>query len=202
MPHRATLFAFRNVTFGAGVLWLLLAGSPLTASTVRLTCTADITEESDAKVSELGLRPAALLNFRFDPVRKWRIDKVTLMVHLARGEAPQQLDVAIVHDKWSEKKPASRHRYAFLIHTVNTEADGWLSVPLRQPIVDDLLGGKVWGLALSGPPTAHLSSRESITFAPYLLVEGRAPAPPHTEPAKPASAPPAPAQVPVQKLRH
>ena len=182
----------------------MFAGSPLTASTVRLTCIADITEAFDAKVNELGLRPAALLNFRLDPVRNWRIDKVTLMVHLARGEAPQQLDVAVVRDRWSEKKPASRHRYAFLIHSVNPEPDGWLSVPLRQPVVDDLLGGKVWGLALSGPLATHLSSRESITFAPYLLVEGRAPTPPHAEPAKPAApaAPTPPVSVPVQKLRH
>jgi len=185
----------------------------LSASTVRLPCIADITEAPDVRADELGLRPAALLNFRLDPVRNWRIDKANLMVHLAGGETPDQLDVAVVRDKWSEKKPASRHRYAFLIHTVHPEPDGWLSVPLRQAIVDDLLAGKVWGLAISGVSATRLHSRESGTYAPYLLIEGHAPSGPRPDAPKPVPAPgvakpetaiPSPPSLPptsVQKLR-
>jgi hypothetical protein len=197
---------------GGTTLFALVVAPLLSASTARLSCIADITEAPDVRVNELGLRPAALLNFRLDPVRNWRIDKASLMVHLARGETPDELDVAVIRDKWSEKRPASRHRYAFLIHPVHTEADGWLSVPLRQAIVDDLLSGKVWGLAISGTSAAWLHSRESITFAPYLLIEGHPPAQPRSEPVKifppsavkppetPTSSPGLPSS-PEQKLR-
>jgi len=177
---------------GVTTLLVLLVAQSLDASTVRLPCIADISESPEFRVSELGLRPAALLNFRLEAVRSWHIDKASLMVHLAGGDAPDQLDVAVVPDKWSEKKPASRRRYAFLIHSVHPEPDGWLSVPLRQTIVDDLLSGKVWGLAISGAPSTRLHSRESITFAPYLLVEGHGPSSPHTDTTKTVPPPGAP----------
>ena len=181
-------------------MFVLFAAQCLSASTVRLTCIADISEAPDSRFDELGLRPAALLNFRLEPVRNWHIDKASLMVHLAGGDTPDQLDVAVVREKWSEKKPASRRRYAFLIHSVHPEADGWLSVPLRQAILDDMLSGKVWGLAISGASATRLNSRESIIYAPYLLIDGHAPSlgkPPAPAPA-PSPNPPVP---PAQKLR-
>jgi hypothetical protein len=202
MRKRATLFASRHPASGGTTLPATVPGyagyrmrgalalfglfvSPLlSASTIRLPCIADITEAPDVRADELALRPTALLNFRFDPVRNWRIDKANLMLHLAGGEPPDELDVAVVRDKWSEKKPASRHRYAFLVHPVHPETDGWLSVPLRQAIIDDLLSGKAWGLAISGGSSTRLHARESITFAPYLLIEGHPPAAPRSEPVK------------------
>ena len=60
--------------------------SALSAAAVRLPCVADMSENPDPHAQELVLRPAALLNFRFDPIRHWHIDKASLMLHLSSGE--------------------------------------------------------------------------------------------------------------------
>ena len=43
------------------------------------------------------------------------------------------------------------------------KAGGWLSVPLRQPILEELISGKAWGLAVSSSTTRRMHSRESNT---------------------------------------
>lgn len=164
------------------VTFILFATLPLCAAAVRLPCIADVSDNPDPHAKELVLRPAALLNFRFDAVRHWHIDKASLYLHLASGESPEQLDIAPIPERWSERKRASRRRYPFLTHNVHTEAGGWLSVPLRQPIVEDLINGKAWGLAVSSSTGAAMHSRESAEHTPYLLIDGHPPGAAHSEP--------------------
>lgn len=170
------------------VTFILFAALPLCAAAVRLPCVADVSDNPDPHAQELVLRPAALLNFRFDSIRRWHVDKASLFLHLSSGEAPEQLDIAPVPERWSERNRAARRRYAFLTHSVHTESGGWLSVPLRQPILEELIRGKAWGLAVSSSTDTAMHSRES-EHTPYLLIDGHSTGAAHAEPQRSASRP-------------
>lgn len=170
------------------VPFIFFAALPLCAAAVRLPCVADVSDNPDPHAQELELRPAALLNFRFDSIRHWHIDRASLYLHLSSGETPEQLDIAPVPERWSERNRVSRRRYAFLTHSVHAEAGGWLSIPLRQPILEELIKGKAWGLAVSSATDAAMHSRES-EHTPYVLIDGHSPSAAHAEPQRSASKP-------------
>ncbi len=156
-----------------------LAGIPAVAQTAMLECVADTSILStDGHAVELRLPRLILMNFRFAAIRDWSVTKATLLLHIASGDAPAHLDISTVTSEWDERSPVRLdiRKLPFLGHTVQTKPDGWIGIEVTPSLIELLAAGKGTGLGLrdrSGTREHAIHSRESVQYAPYLVVEGR-----------------------------
>ncbi|HUS06943.1 MAG TPA: hypothetical protein VMZ52_11625 [Bryobacteraceae bacterium] len=148
------------------------------AATAMLDCTADspLTGPPDAG-PQLPLNPGMLLNVQWQSVTGWRVSKATLLLHLAKGSVPAQLEVALVPNPWLDSKPPSipEKRWKFLSQKTEPHPDGWVSLEIPPPLVELAAAGKGHGFAVRDRAPAKnrwLHTRKSGQYAAHLLVEG------------------------------
>jgi hypothetical protein len=151
----------------------------------------------DTELHVQGNKTLTLLNFRFTAVPGWKIRKATLIIHQQDLSTPSQIGVAVVPIDWSEsevtyeeasagkkwtgpkanlsdllfKAPNARTAFA----PVAEKQMGWVSVDIPPDLVNEIMGGRGFGLALfqkSLRAAITFDARESVRYAPYLLVEG------------------------------
>jgi hypothetical protein len=153
------------------------------AATALVECTADTAlplkaAKVDSHAPELPLAQL-LLTFRFEAIRDWAVSKATLHFHLASGSPPATLEFALLHEAWTERDPPriDARKLRYLRRATKGEAEGWMTIELDGSLIEMLAGGKGTGVALRDRTTAgaarSIHSRESVHFAPYLIVEGQ-----------------------------
>jgi hypothetical protein len=122
---------------------------PLLAGTAILECTASRVEARRAR-----------LDFRVSLVAGWHPSGAMLLVHTAaplRAGAEVVVDVSVDGRSW---------RRTEAVHG----GDGWLKAPVTQAQARAVVSGR--SLYLRWRDRAvRLDSRESVRFAPYLIVE-------------------------------
>ena len=157
------------------VFLLILASVEALAQSAILTCTRDASLAPETSRSELRLDAPILLDFQFSVTQNWRVKRAQLLLHVARGAAPDRVSVALATAKWTEIQPKlNTSRLRFLPHPVATHEEGWIRVDVAPALIELLAAGKGYGLVVrdfAGRGRA-LHSRESGQFAPYLVVEG------------------------------
>jgi hypothetical protein len=158
------------------VLAALAACVPARAERAVLECTADAwiapgETKPHGRETTLEARPkgAVMLAFRTAAVAGWRIEKATLLLHIAAaGRRPAALRIAPLAAAWSEREavwPAGAPHRGTKRKATPYETD-WIAVDLAPAD----LGAA--GIAIVGA-NARFSARESVGYAPYLLVEGK-----------------------------
>lgn len=130
---------------------------PAFAETAVLECLAasGLSTAGAAEAHDLPLQKGILLEFNITSVKGWRIGKATLLIHFASGRPSSKIQV---------RSPGGKRAP---IHRVSVESDGWVHIEIR--------GSAISPLEIHGEKRASIHTRESIHFAPYLIVEGSAP---------------------------
>jgi hypothetical protein len=149
----------RCVSCSIRSLFLLLAVVPALAETAVLECVADSTlgRPASAEAKVLPLRPALSLEFNTRTVKAWRVTKATLLIHVASGLAPERVAIWV----------AARKKVLPVIR----ERDGWLRVELDVGMASAAVSAPI---LLEGKGGASVNTRESLSLAPYLIMEGSA----------------------------
>jgi hypothetical protein len=160
------------------LLWTLALPSALHGERAILECVADgsvsrdgALEGSAAALEMDGERKAILLNFRFSLATGWRIEKATLLLHVAEG-SPTRLRTAPAPTRWSEKDARAvppRKRAGAGLETL---PQGWIQVEIDAATIQKIAGGEAFGLWLWSESPCAVHSRESLHSAPYMVVEG------------------------------
>ena len=96
---------------------------------------------------------ATLLDFRFAAVEGWKIERATLLLHLAGGKMPRAVRVS------AAVEPARARRLA-----VRDYGEGWMEIVVPPELLQARRGVTVRG--------ARIHARETVKYAPYLMVEG------------------------------
>ena len=177
-----------NRVFAGGRWALVLAAMTVArAETAILECTADGWAQVqkgkawliDGRSAELRLNGSdqlVLLQFRVSAIPRWKVEKATLLLHLAGGRLPARLGVSTVRAAWGEVEakftlePSARQTV-----TVKPLPAGWLSLEVSAALAQELVDGRASGLSVrEQAPVAsfRFHARESLQFAPYLVVEG------------------------------
>ena len=159
------------------VVLLLLAACGIRAETAILECTSDNwadlrgrLEASRGRAQELPVDRDGrlLLAFRFAVIQGWRVDKATLLLHIADGRAPRPFRVAAAPPWPGEETSLPPISPGEGVKT-NEEQQGWIKLELPQALIRLAVHGRSDGLAIwldSGAIRVH--TRESISYAPYL----------------------------------
>lgn len=163
---------------------LLLAGH-LTAATSVLDCIGDAAAErragrwqGDGRTLALdGAGKIAAIQFRSTSLKGWRARGAKLVVHFASGRCEQTL-LAGYLAKFDEKAESPRDVPAPETEAACSEAGaGWWQIDLPAAIAQRLVDEPNGAILLTGAgksgPVIH--ARETVSFAPRLLVEGLAP---------------------------
>jgi hypothetical protein len=142
-----------------------------------LECTADTwvarddpTPHGHDRDLRLPRRGGVLLDFRTAAIEGWRITKATLLLHLRQDAAPRRVSIAAMPATWSESQaiwkmlPHLRGR----VHEVRHYGEGWVSIELAPQEVN---GHGIY-LTTAGEAWLRFDARESVSYAPYLLIEG------------------------------
>jgi hypothetical protein len=172
----------------ACALVLLAAISPLAAETAKLECTADAwvvpASKGSARLNGLGrdltlngYKRVLLLNFRTTHIVGWKLQDASLMLHLRSGKPPFRLDAGIQSESWSEGAASLRFAPPRQLLSFITAAlpEGWFEVKLAPQFVESLAAGRGCGLVVAehGASAERVfDSRETVQFAPYLVVDG------------------------------
>ncbi|MEZ5404198.1 MAG: hypothetical protein R2729_31250 [Bryobacteraceae bacterium] len=131
------------------IFMVAAAGASLSGATAVLECIASRMQ-----------RGRASLRFRVTLVAGWRASGATLLVHAATRlvqDATVTFQVSAGRGEWV--RVDARH-----------EGEGWLKAPLPRAVAAAVLGDGE--LALRWRQRGlRLDSRESVKFAPYLVVE-------------------------------
>jgi hypothetical protein len=151
---------------------------PALAETAMLECVSDTSIPStDGHAQELRLPQLIMMNFRFAVIRNWSVSKATLLLHVAGGGIPGHLEIATIGSEWDERAPVKLdlRKLQFLGYKVETKPEAWISIEVSPSLIELIANGQGHGLALRDRSSARehvLHSRESVRFAPYLIVEG------------------------------
>lgn len=167
---------------------ILAAISPLTAETARLECTADawvaLASHGSAKLNGLGrdltlngYKRVLLLNFRTTNIAGWKLQDACLMLHLRSGKPPFRLDVGIQLESWTESETMLHFATPKRLLSFSATAlpEGWFEVKLAPQFAESLAAGRGFGLVVAerGASLERVfDSRETVQFAPYLVVDG------------------------------
>jgi hypothetical protein len=163
---------------------LLLLAPALRAESILLECTADgwyANHDSKWEGSSQTLKLAAaddviLLAFRVAVIEHWKVEKAVIVLHLAAASQPAELMVSLIDSPWRESssKPPSLREASPTVEKI--KPDGWISIPVPQPMAQALADGRATGLALnSGKASQIFHSRETIQYSPFLAVVGKPP---------------------------
>ena len=157
----------------------ILAVTSAMAQTAVLECTADTVVGGIPREKILQINPSsrALLDFRFSAVGGWQIREARLMLHVAEGAPPAKIEVAVILGNWSESDvhaPPRIGRSQTL--SVSIHEEGWISITVPPALLQPSVGRRAHGIAIrGGSQTIRLHSRESLSWAPYLIAAGTPP---------------------------
>jgi len=118
---------------------------------------------------------AVVLAFRTAAVEHWKVEKAVIVLHLAAASEPVEVSVSLTGGSWRESsvEPPTLRETSRTVEKV--KPDGWISIPVPQALVQAVVDGRATGLAISAANTSQVfDSRETIQYAPYLAVVGRA----------------------------
>jgi len=120
----------------------------------------------------LSVRPgsAALLEFRTAAIAGWKVAGATLLLHVKEGTAPDRLRVAAIAATWGEGRAGWSAAPAGRRVAVRPYGEGWIALELKPAEVT----GRGLRISPAGRTPVGFDSRESVGYAPYLLVEGAA----------------------------
>jgi hypothetical protein len=140
--------------------FLLVAYSgKLAGATAIAECVDDAPLDRAAGVrtpASVRLSSGASFIFRVEPARSWRLDKATLLLHVAAGPLPASID-------FGSGKPV----------TIEDKQNGWIAVNVPLALLQKLVAEPRTRLTVrSAKSTAEIHLRESPAFAPYLIIEG------------------------------
>jgi hypothetical protein len=127
----------------------------------------DRNARGSSRTLDLSNKGALVLAFRTGAVEGWRLEQVVLLLHVVKGEAPYRIRLGALAKPFSETTGTwdSIPRPKTTWRRVRTYDENWIAIDLSP----EEAGGA--GIVLSGAE-AHFDARESVGFAPYLLVEG------------------------------
>lgn len=155
----------------------LLFALPAFTETAVLECVADGFQSGigfQLKTREMRTPSVVVLNFRTWDVFRWSVDKATLLIHVSKGDLSQKVGIAILPETWTEdampKIDAAKLKY--ILSEAEANPDGWLVVDVPPALAEQLTSSKASGLALKFTGTGILHARESLNFAPYLVLVG------------------------------
>jgi hypothetical protein len=124
---------------------------------IVLVCLLPATVHAERAILECtSTKPAGdatLLDFRFAAVEGWKVEKATLLLHLAGGKMPRAVRVA------PALEPARARRLA-----VRDYGEGWMEIVVPPELLQARNGVTVRG--------ARIHARETVKYSPYLMVEG------------------------------
>ena len=114
------------------------------------------------------------VGFRTWNLTKWRVDSATMFLHLARGEAPRSVEIAILPGVWSETDPPSTDpaKLKFVPHDVQREPQDWLAIAVDRKVIEELIATKANWLAVRVKSATILHTRETRSYIPYLIAMG------------------------------
>lgn len=149
----------------------------LSAESAILECTADGMTAgglSETRSRELKMPGIVFVNFRTWNITKWEIQNAQLFLHLARGTAPKEVEIAVIPQAWAEVEPPKLDpaKLKWAAHAVEPEPQNWLSIQVDPKLIGELANTRGHGLAIRVKDPIVLHSRESTTFVPYLIVAG------------------------------
>lgn len=159
----------------------ILTGASVAAQTAVLECVADTVVRGVNRGPIMQLHPASLvlLDFRFSAVEGWQIREAKLMLHVAEGDVPAKVEVAVVAEGWWESRPYEQPRLARRQSlAVMKHEQGWISLEVPPALVTPTVRRQAHGIGIRVPlrrGMISLHSRESLSWAPYLIVSGAAP---------------------------
>ena len=158
----------------------MLVPTVVRGETAILECTADGAAGGGVagmRAQEVRMPGTMYVSFRTWNVTRWMIDSATLFLHSGRGEAPRTVEIAVVPGIWSENDPPSADpaRLKFTSHDVEREPQDWLSIVVDAKLIEELLSTKSHWLAVRVKNSAILHTRETRSYAPYLIVMGGRP---------------------------
>jgi hypothetical protein len=163
---------------------LLLAACGIRAETAILECTSDNwadlrgrLEASRDRAQELPVdrHGRLLLTFRFAVIQGWRVEKAVLLLHVADGRVPRTFRIAAAPPWPGEETSLPPISPGEAVRT-HEEQQGWIKLELPQSLIRVAVHSRSDGLAISLASGAiRVHTRESISYAPYLLVEGANP---------------------------
>jgi hypothetical protein len=152
---------------------------PAPAETAILECTADAGALGGQVVTrgrEVKAPALLLVSFRSWNVTRWNVESAKLFVHLARGDAPPAVEVAGIPQAWGEIEPPRLDigKLHFVSQKATDEPERWLAIDVPASLVEDVAANRAHGFVLRFKSTKDLTihTRESITYAPYLIVTG------------------------------
>ena len=98
---------------------------------------------------EMPLPGLALFAFRSWNIAGWKIDYATMFLHVTKGTAPSQIDVATLPTPWRESEPPrlEESKLKFVAHHVTVEPENWIAIQVQAPLVEELASTKSRDLA-------------------------------------------------------
>ena len=160
---------------------LLAAGilhpSGLQAETLILESVADGAASSGVqgmRAQEAKMPGTLFVGFRTWNLAKWRVDSATLFLHLASGETPRSIEIAVLPGVWSETDSRSTDpaKLKFVPHDVQREPQDWLAIAVDRKLIEELIATKANWLAIRVKDATILHTRETRSYTPYLIVMG------------------------------
>ncbi|MDQ6699908.1 MAG: hypothetical protein M3Z36_06960, partial [Acidobacteriota bacterium] len=125
-------------------------------------------------VLELGSGKIILLRFRVSAIEGWKVEKALVLLHVSGSIRPRKALLAPIASRWSEAAANSPTLGKEVEADERTRPDGWISIDLPIDLVQTLVDGKAYGIAirLDGETGQQFDSRETVQFSPYLVVQG------------------------------
>lgn len=141
----------------AAILISILLQSPEFRAGRRalLECTANEPRLDGSRV--------ARLEFRTSVVEGWPVSSATLLLHSASRVPPRAFRIAL-----------NRRGVHWLRPAVRADRDGWIRVELPRELLAAVSRRDFPGIAIRTTEAAAFDSRETVQYAPYLLVTARA----------------------------
>jgi hypothetical protein len=168
--------------FGSGLLIIFTFTActfPSLAETAILECVADGGTSGGAVLTrgqEIKLPGMLLVSFRTWNVTRWNVESATLLVHIARGDAPITVELAAIPQPWGEIEPPrlDTAKLKFATQNATNEPENWLAIQVPGSMVEDVAANRAHGFVVRFKSGKDLTihTRESVTYAPYLIVTG------------------------------
>jgi hypothetical protein len=158
---------------------LLFCSLPAAAETAILECIADAGLSEGAvntRAPEVKSPATLLVSFRTWNVTRWKVASATIMLHVLRGDALPPVELATVPQPWGEIEPPRLDpaRLKFVPQKATDEPQGWIAIEVPGSMVEDVAASRAHGFVVRFKSGKDLTihTRESVAFAPYLIVTG------------------------------
>ncbi len=164
------------------------------ADNAILECTADtwIARSNGAAHGresslELSVEKLILSQFRVSAIEGWTVEKALLLLHVSGDFRPGKVLLAPIASPWKESDAVAPALGKPVEAAEQSKPDGWIAVAVPRDLVQSLVTGKAFGLAVrldggetqkgaethNGAETQKFASRETVQFSPFLVVQGK-----------------------------